>query len=70
MAVTFLPPGRERTGQSQSADAEGAQGSIKWEHPTGGLVPSSSAVGPDGKAYVGSDDDKAYALDPENGDVE
>ncbi|WP_159433091.1 outer membrane protein assembly factor BamB family protein [Thiohalospira halophila] len=58
---------RQRTGQSQSADAEGAQDTIKWEYSTGDLVWSSPAVGPDGTVYVGSDDDHVYALNPDDG---
>jgi len=34
----------------------------KWEFTTGGLVSSSPAIGSDGTIYVGSDDNKLYAI--------
>ena len=33
-----------------------------WEFETGGTVHSSPAIGSDGTVYVGSDDDKLYAI--------
>ncbi|MBN1832744.1 MAG: PQQ-binding-like beta-propeller repeat protein, partial [Deltaproteobacteria bacterium] len=41
---------------------EGAQ---KWACETGGYVYSSPAIGADGIIYVGSDDKKLYAIDPD-----
>lgn len=41
-----------------------ADGTKKWRFPTGGLVYSSPAVGPDGTIYVGSDDHNLYAVNP------
>ncbi|OEU79872.1 MAG: hypothetical protein BA865_12325, partial [Desulfobacterales bacterium S5133MH4] len=41
------------------------EGTKKWEFPTGGSVFSSPAVGPDGTIYVGSDDGKLYAINPD-----
>ena len=38
-------------------------GSVKWNHPTGGVVESSPSIGSDGTIYFGSADGKLYALD-------
>ena len=37
-------------------------GTVLWEFETGSYVSSSPAIGPDGTVYVGSMDDKLYAL--------
>ena len=42
-------------------------GSVLWEFETGGEVWSSPAVGADGTVYVGSEDNKVYALDGKTG---
>jgi outer membrane protein assembly factor BamB len=41
-----------------------ANGSLSWAVTTGGAVESSPAVGSDGVVYVGSGDDKLYAITP------
>lgn len=41
-----------------------ANGSKKWEYPTGGTGSSSPALGPDGTIYFGCSDGKLYALNP------
>ena len=38
-------------------------GTLLWSFKTGGWVDSSPAIGGDGTVYVGSDDNKVYALD-------
>ena len=40
-------------------------GTLKWTFTTGGDVNSSPAIGSDGTIYVGSDDYKVYALNPD-----
>ncbi len=42
-------------------------GTVLWEFKTGHLVGSSPAVGADGTVYVGSWDNKVYALDGKSG---
>ena len=44
-------------------------GTIKWRKPTQDLVWCSPALGPGGVVYVGSDDDRLYALDVADGTV-
>ena len=39
-----------------------------WEFKTGWLVDSSPAIGSDGTVYVGSDDNKLYAINGKTGD--
>jgi hypothetical protein len=46
-----------------------ANGSVKWERPTGAAVYSSPAIGADGTVYIGSEDYKVYALDGATGAV-
>src|SRR5262245_57941434 len=41
------------------------QGDLIWSFPTGGAIFSSPALGPDGTIYVGSDDKKLYAVNPD-----
>ena len=40
---------------------------LLWEFETGSGVPSSPAIGSDGTVYVGSFDNKVYALDGKSG---
>jgi hypothetical protein len=40
---------------------------LRWSFPTGNIVPSSPAVGGDGTIYVGSCDNKLYAIGPGSG---
>ncbi|NOR22954.1 MAG: PQQ-binding-like beta-propeller repeat protein, partial [Desulforhopalus sp.] len=40
-------------------------GSEKWAFTTGGWVDSSPAIGADGTIYVGSYDNKLYAINPD-----
>ena len=37
-------------------------GTVLWEFRTGGIVYSSPAISSDGTVYVGSDDNKLYAI--------
>ena len=39
-------------------------GTIAWHYDTGGLVPSSPAIGSDGTIYIGSYSDKLFAINP------
>jgi hypothetical protein len=38
-------------------------GTLQWKFPSANAIYSSTAIGPDGTVYCGSDDDKLYALD-------
>jgi outer membrane protein assembly factor BamB len=44
------------------AGAEKKPGTVLWEFETGRPVLSTSAIGSDGTVYVGSGDNKLYAL--------
>ena len=44
-----------------------ANGSLRWQHPTGDCVYSSPAIGDDGTVYCGCHDTYLYALYPNNG---
>ena len=37
---------------------------VKWSYTTGGLVASNPLLGPDGRVYMGSNDNKLYAFGP------
>ena len=41
-----------------------ADGDLKWAYPTGGSLPSSPAIAPNGTIYVGSVNGKLHAIDP------
>ena len=43
-------------------------GSIKWTFPAANWIDSTPAVSSDGTIYVGSWDNKIYAIDSDNGD--
>jgi S1-C subfamily serine protease len=44
-----------------------AEGTKKWEFETGSSVSSSPAIGSDGTVYVGSNDNKLYAIQGSSG---
>ena len=48
-----------------STATHGQDGTMKWSFLTGSWVESSPALGMDGTIYVGSDDGKLYAINPE-----
>ena len=48
-----------------SHSAAATPGAGKWVFPTGTVVRSSPAIGPDGTIYVGSDDHYLYAINPD-----
>ena len=66
---------RDDGSKSGSADANvpapweppGEPGKLIWEFETGGDVDSSPAIGSDGTVYVGSDDNKLYAINGKTG---
>jgi outer membrane protein assembly factor BamB len=43
------------------------QAEFLWEFETGGALSSSPAIGSDGTVYVGSDDNKLYAINGKSG---
>ncbi len=49
-----------------SVGAEKKPGPVLWEFETGGNVHSSPAIGSDGMVYVGSHDNKLYAIKTES----
>jgi outer membrane protein assembly factor BamB len=53
----------KNTGQSPYVGAQG--GAFKWSYTTGGEVHSSPAVAADGTIYIGSSDNRLYALNPD-----
>jgi hypothetical protein len=53
----------QRTGQSQYNGPQ--TNNVRWSYTTGRRVSSSPAIGADGTVYVGSYDDKLYALGPD-----
>jgi len=46
----------------------GKPGTVLWEFEAGGAVKSAPAIGSDGTVYVGSHDNKLYALSGKTGD--
>ena len=57
----------EGTASNPSTQTE-IPGTVLWEFVTGGEVHSSPAIGPDGTVYVGSHDNKLYAVNGKTGD--
>ena len=56
-------------GKKESAEPKSEAnkpGTILWEFETGDEVDSSPAIGPDGTVYVGSVDNKLYAIKTES----
>ncbi len=53
----------------KSVYGTGSDGIVAWRKPTQDLVWCSPALGPGGVAYVGSDDDRLYALDVADGSL-
>lgn len=45
--------------------AKGVDGTIKWTFETGAGIESSPTIAPDGTIYIGSHDNKLYALNPD-----
>ncbi|MEW5804615.1 MAG: PQQ-binding-like beta-propeller repeat protein [bacterium] len=58
---------RRHTGQSQYMGIQSAE--LKWSCQTGNALDSSPAIGSNGSIYVGSNDGKLYALDPDDGSL-
>ena len=48
--------------EANKPDPAKKPGTVLWEFVTGGHVSSSPAIGPDGTVYVGSEDNKLYAI--------
>jgi outer membrane protein assembly factor BamB/PKD repeat protein len=53
----------QHTGQSPY-DTSGNDGKLKWSFGTGDRIVSSAAIGSDGTIYIGSRDNKLYAINP------
>ena len=52
----------QHTGRSPNLGAQ--TNNVRWSYTTGGTVRSSPAIGSDGTVYVGSNDGKLYAINP------
>ena len=61
-AITCPHCGQPDAGEKAIADARTTVGVKLWEFETGGSVLSSPAIGSDGTVYVGSQDNKLYAI--------
>ena len=57
-----LPKTKEAPEKSKPKPPPIKPGTVLWEFETGGAVPSSPAIGSDGTVYVGSKDNKLYAI--------
>jgi outer membrane protein assembly factor BamB len=57
--------GGPRHGGQSKIDTSHVDGTIKWKFKTGGGIESSPAIGADGTIYVGSHDNKLYAVNPD-----
>ncbi|MBS3816850.1 MAG: PQQ-binding-like beta-propeller repeat protein [Candidatus Thermoplasmatota archaeon] len=55
---------RNHTGQSAYSTGQ-VDGTLKWSHDTGGDVYSSPVISSDGTVYIGSSDNKVYAVNPD-----
>ena len=67
----FLVMGCGKKGESKTqeqAKATSKPVAVLWEFETGRPVYSSPAIGSDGTVYVGSQDDKLYAINGKTGD--
>jgi outer membrane protein assembly factor BamB len=57
--------GRDRQHMRRSPFTGPATNALKWSYPTAGVVRSSPAISADGTVYVGSNDGKLYAINPD-----
>ncbi len=55
----------ERHGGLSTVDTSHVDGTVKWKFETGAGIESSPAIGVDGTIYVGSHDNKLYAINPD-----
>jgi hypothetical protein len=62
-----VPGSKQETPKTSSKSSAQKPGTVLWEFETGGNVYSSPAIGPDGTVYVGSHDNKLYAINPKSG---
>jgi hypothetical protein len=62
LLALVLAVGCQTTPKGINQTSKVAIGTPIWEFETGGEVCSSPAIGPDGTVYVGSDDNKLYAI--------
>ena len=67
LADSAWPKFRGKAMNNARSVGSGATGAQKWTFLTGDNVQSSPAIGADGTVYVGSRDNKVYALDGATG---
>jgi len=60
--LALLGCGKNDKPAASSTEAKVSTGDKLWEFETGGDVGSSPAIGSDGTVYVGSQDNKLYAI--------
>ena len=63
-----LPDSTKKTPQPKPKPPPIKPDNVLWEFETGNLVYSSPAIGSDGTVYVGSLDNKLYAINGKSGD--
>ena len=57
--------GGPKHGGQSNVDTSHIDGTVRWKFETGGGIESSPVIGPDGTIYVGSHDNKLYAINPD-----
>ncbi len=68
--ILLVGCGKKEASAEKAATEEFAAskpGAVLWEFKTGGAVMSSPVIGANGTVYVGSNDNKVYALDGKTG---
>ena len=67
MVTLVVVAGCKTTPNGINQTSKAKIGTPIWEFETGGRVSSSPAIGSDGTVYVGSEDNKLYAINGKSG---